>query len=623
MTALNCRVMLQQEGQGENPMKFVFRSIPILITAGLFLSTCGGPQGSSSDPQIVADELREHVEWLASDAMKGRKAGTREADRAARYLANEFERYGLEPMGDEGGYLQAFTFTADISLGSDNALKAEQSGTVSELALNSHWRPLAFTDDGNGEFELVFAGYGISNPGEGYDDYEGLDVSGKAVLVLPYGPLIEGGGMLYPTYHALRRKAAVARDKGAVLLLIAPHPALDPHDFLEPLRYDQSSSSSGIMAATVTVDAANILLGDGPDLSERHTGIDATVRPASEATGTTVTVSVDVEPLKRTGYNVVGGLSTAGENAPWVIFGAHYDHLGMGGEGSLEPGAGQVHNGADDNASGTAGLLELAQLFAHEPLTTRNLFFAAFTAEEIGLLGSSYLASNLPPAVGNPEAMLNMDMIGRLTDNALNIYGTGTSPSWDGMVEDLNSRDEFGFEITSMTDGFGPSDHSSFYAKEIPVLHFFTGTTEDYHTPSDDPETLNYEGHQQIVRYIHALVASLDGQSDQLVYQQAGSQLQGGRMGFSVYTGVTPDFAWDGEGFRITAASPGSPAAMAGIEGGDIILRMGQRIIRNIYDYTYALQEGTPGQRVEMEIRRGDQTFTVQIVLGNARARGR
>jgi len=373
----------------------------------------------------------------------------------------------------------------------------------------------------------------------------------------------------------------------------------------------------------VTVEAANILLGDGPDLSARHKRIDTSVEPASGATGRSISISVDVEPAKRTSYNVVGGLTPAGPGAPWVIIGAHYDHLGTGGEGSLEPGAGQVHNGADDNASGTAGLLELAQAFSRNPPANRNLLFAAFTAEEIGLLGSSHLAANLPKAVGKPEAMLNMDMIGRLADNALTVYGTGTSPTWEELLENLNGGDEFGFDLTTITDGFGPSDHASFYAKEIPVLHFFTGTHEDYHKPSDDADKLNYSGTERIVQYIRGLVASLGERSDPLAYRQVGQPQTGGRMGFSVYTGVTPDFAYDGEGFRITAASPGSPAAMAGIEGGDIILRMGHRVIRNIYDYTYVLQEGTPGQRIEMEIRRGDRTFTVQIVLGNARARRR
>ncbi|MFC1627971.1 M28 family peptidase, partial [Gemmatimonadota bacterium] len=377
----------------------LFRPLSIPFVAGMLamvvaLSGCSGPRGSSSEAEVLSEELHDHVAWLASDALQGRRSGTPSGDRAARYLANEFDRYGLDAVGDDGGYLQAFEFVAEVVLGRDNGLTIE--GESVRFQADEDWLPLAFSDNGSGSFEVVFAGYGISSPDDEYDDYAGLDVEGKAVLVLPYGPQIEGGGMRFPTHHALRRKAAVARDHGAAAILIAPHPAFDPPDFLEPLRFDSSPSTAGVLAVTLTVETADILIGSMGNLTDLHTRIDGSVTPESMALDSWVELAVELEMVRRNGYNVVGALTAAGPEAPWIVIGGHYDHLGMGGDGSLEPGETAVHNGADDNASGTAGVLELAQAFAADPLSSRNLLFIAFGAEELGLLGSAYFVSHVP-----------------------------------------------------------------------------------------------------------------------------------------------------------------------------------------------------------------------------------
>jgi hypothetical protein len=597
--------------------------VSIVIAGGTpVLSGCGGPRGDSTEDAILAGELQGHVEWLASDALGGRRSGTPQGDRAARYLANEFERYGLRPMGDDGTFLQAFSFVAGVELGRDNRFDVATS--TEPYRIDRDWRPLAFSDNGGGTIEVVFAGYGISEPGEGYDDYAGADVAGKAVMVLPYGPPESEGGMRFPLQHELRRKAAAARDRGAAAILFVPHPAHDPADYLEPLRLETTPSAAGILALSITKETADALLGNGNTIETLQQQIDDQGTPIGAPAGATIELRIDVRKIEAAGYNVVGGLVSERIDAPWVVIGAHYDHLGKGGEGSLAPDSVVVHNGADDNASGTAGLLELAQAFATRQPTGENLLFAAFAAEEIGLLGSAYLASNLPPEVAAIEAMVNMDMIGRLNEaDELSIYGTGTGDAWDGLIDVINAGEDFGFTISRIPDGYGASDHSSFYAKQIPVLHFFTGTHGDYHRPSDDPATLNYAGEERVVRFIHEIVLRLDRRREVVAYQVvARPQTEGGgRAGLGVYTGVIPDFAWQGEGFRLTGVTDGSPAAMAGIEAGDIILRMGNRTIRDIYDYTYALREGSPGKRVEMELKRGERTFTVQIVLGNRRTR--
>ncbi len=607
------------------------RSIGLSLLALLLTLSagCSGHTATTTDPQVIASELREHVTWLASDELRGRRTGTPEAARAARYLAAEFRRYGLRPEGDAGGYLQDFPFVSGVELGPANALAVVGRGE--ELLLDHQWRPFAFSDDGGGDtLEVVFAGYGISVPVEGWDDYAGLDVTGKVVLVVPYGPPEEGGGMRFPRHHALRRKASNARDHGAVALLVAPHPDLDPADFLEPLRYDSSPGTSGIRAVGLTVEAADRILGSPGALAAR---LQAPPVPPPRPTGRggartppapRIRLEVDIEPVRATGINVLGAVPALVESDDWIVIGAHYDHLGMGGEGSLVPDTTAVHNGADDNASGTAGLLELAQEFAAMPSTDRNILFAAFAGEEEGLLGSAFLAEHLPPGAGHPEAMLNMDMVGRLnSERSLTVYGTGTSPSWDGLLDELNGSSRFGFKLSRVPDGYGSSDHASFYAREIPVLHFFTGTHSDYHRPTDDADKLDYPGEERVVRFISALVRRWTRSPERLVYQ-ATAQPEGmgeGRAGIAVYTGVVPDFSWEGEGFRISGVNAGGPAANAGLEPGDVILRMGERPIRNIYDYTYALQDGSPGQQVEMELRRGDRVFTVKIVLGNRRTR--
>ncbi len=589
----------------------------LLLTA---VAGCGGPVADTTEPAIAADELEEHVRWLADDDREGRESGTPGADEAADYLANEFRRYGLEPAGDDDTFLQAFTFTSGVRLVSGNTLTL-QGGEA--LTVDLAWRPLAFSDDGEGDFPLVFAGYGIHAPEEGWDDYLGLDVEGKAVLVVPYGPPAEGGGMYLPRHHALRRKASVARDLGAAALLVAPHPEHDPADYLEPLRFDASAAASGIVAVSVTRQGAGRLLGPETSLQELVGSIDRTGRPRPVDTGRRIELLVDVDPVISEGFNVLGALPSGRDAGPWVVIGAHYDHLGMGGEGSLTPDTVAVHNGADDNASGTAVLLELAQHLVSDPPPGRSLLFAAFGAEEKGLLGSAHLADHLPARVETIEAMINMDMVGRLTEESLTVYGTGTSPAWSDLLQEVNGRPLYGFTISSIQDGFGPSDHASFYAKEIPVLHFFTGTHTEYHRPEDDPHTINYSGMEAVGRFIAELVRTWGAQEEILTFQRVEQpqQTSGGRASISVYSGVIPDMAYQGEGLRLTGVREDSPSALAGLKAGDIVVRMGERTIKNIYDYMYALEDHSPGERVEVEALREGRRITVQVVLASSRSR--
>jgi hypothetical protein len=307
-----------------------------------------------------------------------------------------------------------------------------------------------------------------------------------------------------------------------------------------------------------------------------------------------------------------------------LILGAHFDHLGMGGpgSGSLMPDTVAIHNGADDNASGTAGLLELAQLLASDSAgLRRTVVFAFFSAEELGTIGSSrYVSSPLVP-LASTVAMLNMDMVGRLRDNSLTVGGSGTSPLWTDLLNRENS--DSSFKLTLNPDGYGPSDHASFYAKDIPVLFFFTGIHDDYHRPADDWETLNYEGEERVVRYVYRVAREVIAGKERPAFARVQSQRPsmggGDARGFSVTLGVIPDYAEGGTGMKIGGIRPGGPAEKAGLKSGDVIVKMAGKNVLNIYDYMGILAELKAGDVVEVQVQRGEQAVTVSATMASRR----
>jgi hypothetical protein len=275
-----------------------------------------------------------------------------------------------------------------------------------------------------------------------------------------------------------------------------------------------------------------------------------------------------------------------------------------------------IHNGADDNASGTTGLLELAEKFSSiKDKIDRDIVFIAFSGEELGLLGSSYVVNNFPLPIENDISMINMDMIGRLNDKKdLIVYGTGTSSKWKNILDDKN---EYDFSLTFNDEGFGPSDHSSFYGKKIPVLFFFTGTHTDYHKPSDDVDKINAAGQEKVVKYVFDVALSIVNSETRPDYISVEKKDTGKMMGSRVYVGTVPDFAGEVDGYKLGGVTDGSPAAKAGLLAGDIIIQFGEKKISNIYDFTYALGNYVPGDKVNVIIKRGDKEMTLKIELGS------
>jgi len=572
--------------------------------------------------EITAAELRAHVQYLSSDALEGRKAGSPGADKAAGYIANEFESYGLTPLGDHATYFQRFEFIAGVKLGTNNKFAVGVGGTAHALALNQQFRPLGFSSNATFSGDVVFAGYGISAPDKHYDDYSGLDVANKAVILLRYAPATDSSKNEFDQFSSLRYKASKAKELGAKVLIVVTGPLDSDSDDLIKLSYDQAIGNAGIIAINITRATADELLqSTGTTIKKLQDDIANSKQPHSmPIKDLTVEIQSDVESISNNSANVIGfleGSDPALKNEVLVI-GAHYDHLGYGGEssGSLKPDTVAIHHGADDNASGTSGLLELAQAFSsRRNELKRSLLFISFTGEEEGLLGSEYYVKNPAIPLDRTVAMINMDMIGRLNNKKLIVYGTGTSREFDSLVTVHNV--DSSFVLSLMKDGFGPSDQSSFYAKQIPVYFFFTDLHSDYHRPSDTWDKLNYVGMEKVVRFVEQVAFDVDQEPTKPKYIAVEMPKSSGNVGrnYRVYMGTIPDFGEQVEGMKLSGVREGSPAAKAGIQGGDIIVRFGKVDVKNIYDFTYALGQHKPGDEVEVVIKRGSVSITTKVTL--------
>jgi aminopeptidase YwaD len=571
-------------------------------------------------PEITSAEIKEHISFLASDELKGRDSGTDEILEAAEYIADEFAEYGLKPAFEEN-YFQEFPFIKTIELTDNNSLTFFENENEIEPVLWEDYITVPFSGNADVKANLVFAGFGISAPDLKYDDYEGLDVRNKIVIVFRNTPEPNVPHSEFDAHSPLRKKSAVARDKGASgIIFINPYDSSKTTDDLVEFNFDRGGSVTGVAVVNIKRSfIENLFQAERKNLSDTYYNILSNKKPLSfELKNSSAIVSTEVDEVEATSQNVGGyleGNDPALKNE-WIIIGAHFDHLGMGGEGSLYRGnEPKIHNGADDNASGTAGVLELAEKFASiKNQLKRNIVFFTFSGEELGLLGSDYLVNHLPFPVEDAIAMINMDMIGRLKDSSLIVYGTGTSSSWKDI---LNKYNDYGFKLTFNDEGFGPSDHSSFYGKKIPVLFFFTGTHEDYHKPSDDSEKINFVAEKNILDYVYKIAMDIDNSPERPDYLLVEKKQTGEMFTRKVYVGTVPDFASNVDGYKISGVSEGSPAQQAGLQGGDIIISFGGKKISNIYDFTYALGDFVPGDVVDVIVKRGVEEITFKIKLAS------
>ena len=660
-------------------MRRKFYFVPAMIA--LAFAVAFAQQPGTSSPSV--DRIRQVITYLASDALEGRRTGTPGANDAAHYIAGEFNRLGLRPgmqvagpartRGDnQARYLEPFPFVAKVELSKNNLffVNPGRAGDMAQFLVGEDWMPLGFSTNGSiKNAEAIFAGYGISSAELKYDDYAVSHAKDRVAIVFagtpdgdnPHGQFVQAG--------QIRFKAAAARAAGASALLIIANEEKLKDDQLSRLSYD-NAGEAGIPVMLISNRLAQkILPGRLEDYRatadvrqvDTHVKRDNPTSTMAEIPKSLalryspallkLNFTVDVLRRESPSFNVIGILpgSDPKLKEEAIVIGAHYDHLGRGGEGSLAPREGKIHHGADDNASGVAGLIELARILSTQnPKPRRTIVFIAFSGEEEGLIGSSYYVNHPIVPLANTVAMINMDMIGRLKDKNLIMGGVGTASEWRSLIAadnvvkgvdvavnspvaaatvSLNLPTVIGgnglptvtvdagkqFALTLNEDGFGPSDHSSFYAKQVPVLFFWTGTHEDYHKPSDTADKINYEGEARIVSFVANVIRDIDKNDKRPTYTVAKSESQGRSTGFRVYLGTIPNYAESNDGLKLDGVRDDSPAAKAGLKAGDQIVKMAGHEVKNVYDYTYALGEMKAGQEYQVEIVRGSEHLTLKI----------
>ncbi len=578
---------------------------------------------------ISADVIQKQIAYLASDDLRGRGSGESGNEKAARFIADEFHRAGLKPLGtaaqrdsqaaiDGAGYFQPFRFVAGRAVGRNNRLQAQLKGMWRGYQPGHDFEPSSISGPGSAEGQVAFIGFGIKAPAANHDDYAGLDVKGRVVLLLagnpkddPHSPLSEFAG--------IRRKALTARNLGATAVLVVSPARSDAQG--PPASDFAEASDAGMPVLRIKRAIASAWLdasGRSLDDTERQANDEKMV---SFATPVMVRVAADVKKVEKVTANVVGMLegSDPGLKGEVLVIGAHLDHLGMGGPGSLDrSGKPAIHHGADDNASGAAGVMALARWFAAQSTRPRrSLVFICFSGEELGLLGSDYYAKHPIIPIEKTVAMINMDMIGRLRENKLIAIGTGTAKEWDGLLTEANRS--AGFQLARNDDGFGASDQQSFYSKDVPVLFFFTGSHADYHTPTDTADKINAEGEVKVLNLVVSCVESIAGSPERPTFQKINVPSPGGSPGFRVYFGSIPDYAAQVVGVQLNGVREKSPAANAGLKTGDIIIKFGDTTIKSVQDYALALQNYKPGDVVDVVVRRGNETLTLHAKLAARR----
>lgn len=610
------------------------RSLSKATSLFLVLTLLGSPllTAQQSQPsQFSAQEFLEAVQYLASDKLQGRGDGTPQLDEAAQYIAEHFGKYGLKPAGDNGTFLQHFELVVGAKLGAGNSVIFKNGTQAQTLKLQEDYVPVSFSSNATVTAPLVFAGYGITAPEYHYDDYKGIDATGRIVIVLRHEPLenddkspFEGRQL---TAHAeIASKATNAKNHGAVGMILVNDLGNHPSDADGLLGLDDISGAQEMSIPIIQVKPAIVdgwLKPSGKTLEDLRQQIDKDLASHSFAldAAAQVAVTVDIERVHRPVANVVGVLpgSDPALAGQYIIVGAHYDHLGLGQQHSLAPREiGQIHHGADDNASGTSAVLELADVFSHSAQKPRHsIVFICFAGEELGLLGSAYFANHSPFPLKQALAMINMDMIGRVAKNKLYVSGTGTSPGFQKLVQDANHT--LNFDIAFSSSGYGASDQTSFTAKEVPTLFFFSGLHADYHKPSDTADKINAADGARVVELVANVVRGIDALNDKPQYVKAAepahSSTGGGGGGYGAYFGSIPDFAEVEHGVRFSDVRDGSPAAKAGLKAGDILIEFDGKKVDNLYDFTYMLRTHKPGDNVNVVVMRGTEKISRDVTL--------
>ncbi|MBE0648844.1 MAG: M20/M25/M40 family metallo-hydrolase [Bacteroidales bacterium] len=581
----------------------------------LLTATTVAQQPVKIDPQ----NLKNHVEFLASDSLKGRKPGTPEAGVAARYILENMLAAGLQPMADNG--FQYFDVVTGVDLGGTNSLAFNEN----PFMLMEDFIPLAFSSSGDVEALVVFAGFGfdIDEDSLQWNDYAGVDVNGRWVMFFRADPEPDNSESAFIPFSNIRSKILTAKDKGAAGVLLVTPGSMEKEDKLMPLVVENNEVTAGIPAIHITRKMADqLLLSTGFTIDSLDAMIIRQKHPQSFEIEGVLSGRTEVNQEKQQTVNVIALLKGSDPmlNDEYLVVGGHYDHLGMGGvnSGSRMPDTNAVHNGADDNASGTAMVIELARKLAAEGAPARSIIFVAFSAEEMGLLGSKYFVDNPPVPAKSIVTMFNFDMVGRFDKekNSISVSGTGTSAEADSIL--FLYEKELPFSVVHAPDGYGPSDHAAFYAANIPVFYFNTGVHTDYHTPFDDTELLDFDTEAQVGDFAAEVIETVADAENPLTFRESGSKVASGRTGrkLKVTLGIMPDFAGsEKKGLRVDGVTSGKPAERGGMIKGDIITSINGMKVENIYEYMSRLSKLKHGQTITVEVLRNEKVEVLLIQL--------
>lgn len=531
-----------------------------------------------NNKEEVINRLRNDISALCNDSMQGRETGTAFEKIAYNYIISQYKQIGLQTIMPENSYLQSFEFSEGFKVKDSTFLTIKNK----EYELNTDFFPTHYTTSKEVSGELIYVGYGISAPDLKYDDYEGKDNLKDKIFVMEMSNPDGFASQKFSKYYKLDKKINLAKEKGAIAVIL------------------------------INTDKDCPDLSNETDLKNYDLGMPVIFMNKKHAAklikldGDKVSLKTAIEKNKKTGYNVVGYIDNKAEKT--IIIGAHYDHLGMGKFGSRYQGTPQIHNGADDNASGIAGLFELSKYFKLNKIK-RNIIIVAFSGEEKGLYGSAYFAKSKDYDISKIDYMLNLDMLGRM-DKSVVIIGTGTTPVWDTLIKQIKIDD---LKTRTSKSGIGGSDHSSFYLKNIPVLFFFAGSHDDYHKPTDDIEKINFNGEFLILHFVKTLVEATDTIEKFPFVATVDKNQSTTRNGNGI--GVIPDHSYDGKGFRIEGVLNGKQAQIAGFKAGDIIIKINNNDVIDIYSYMKLLNTFKKGEKIKISVLRNDKAQEFEIEL--------
>jgi hypothetical protein len=546
-------------------------SLPIkLIFPVLLLTAVASAQKIKKEDKFILANLKAHISYLADDKLEGRRTGSNGENLAMEYISNQFKTIGITPKGTEG-YYQPFEINEGKQIGDSTVFIINETA----LKAGTDFFPFLFSAEKKVEGSPAIALQEPEMPWF-FDLKEIVDENKDN----PHFDLVE----------YIKKNSKKAYDRGATAVIL-----FNTADAEDQLAFNPKDKSEKLAIPVIYINK------------------EAAKKYLNDATATlNIKLNVDIDEKKRTGHNVIGYMDNGA--ATTVIVGAHFDHLGYGEDAnsSLSPGEKLIHNGADDNASGTAALIELARILKAGKAKSNNYLFIAFSGEELGLFGSKYFTENPTIDLKAINYMINMDMVGRLNDSTktLAVGGYGTSPQWATVINAQDKKLPFVIKIDS--SGSGPSDHTSFYRKDIPVLFFFTGQHKDYHRPGDDADKINYEGELKIINYINTIINNLNKQNKKLAFLKT-REIQSGMSSFKVTLGIMPDYTFSGAGVRADAVSDGRPAAKAGLKAGDVIVSLGENIVSSMETYMQALNKFNKGDKAKVKYKRGNETLESEI----------